>query len=108
MHAQGSACTWLCAHPFLSDDSCVNRRICSIIQPIAAGSLAVWLLVMAVAWVLLHTVKRSSAQLQADVIGQNKVVLTFVTNHLPISEGEKLVKVLLDICQPTCCIKVRT
>lgn len=67
-----------------------------------------WLLVMAVAWVLLHTVKRSSAQLQADVIGQNKVVLTFVTNHLPISEGEKLVKVLLDICQPTCCIKVRT
>ena len=61
---------------------------------------------MAVAWVLLHTVKRLSAQLQADLIGQNKVVLTFVTNHLPISTGEKLVKVLLYICQPTCCIKV--
>ncbi|KAL0019977.1 hypothetical protein WJX79_004684 [Trebouxia sp. C0005] len=30
---------------------------------------------------------------KADVTGQSKVVLTFVTNHLPISTGDKLVKI---------------
>ena len=65
----------------------------------AAGCFAACHKMMAVAWVLLDTVKRSSAQLQADLRVSSKMVLTFVTNHLPISTGDKLVKVPLQTFQ---------
>lgn len=44
--------------------------------------------------------------MQADVTGQSKVVLTFVTNHLPISTGDKLVKVLPYSFPLISCIKL--